>query len=56
VNILTIDRDVNAATNIMEGGLRFSPDGSPGEAMVAEREPRDVTLIRTVDGGNNVRQ
>jgi putative transposase len=53
---LTIDRDVNAARNIMEGGLRFSPDGSPSEAMVAEREPRDVTLIRTVDGGNNAHQ
>jgi putative transposase len=53
---LTIDRDVNAARNIMERGLRFSPDGSSGEAMVAEREPSDVTLIRTVDGGNNVHQ
>ncbi|HVC27412.1 MAG TPA: transposase [Nitrososphaerales archaeon] len=51
---LTIDRDVNAAKNIMKGGLRFSPDGSPGEAMVAEREPRGATLIRTVDGGNSV--
>ena len=51
---MTIDRDVNAARNIMVGGLRFSPDGSPGEAMIAEPEPRGVTLIRTVDGGNNV--
>ena len=48
----TFDRDENAARNILaKGGLRFSPDGPPGEAMVAEREQTRATLIRQVDGG-----
>jgi putative transposase len=34
---LTIDRDVNAARNILARGLRFKPVGSASEAMVQER-------------------
>ena len=45
-----LDRDENAAMNIAAGGLRFSPDGPPGEAMVEEREPEKETLILKVDG------
>jgi putative transposase len=45
-----LDRDENAARNIAAGGLRFSPNGPPGEAMVEEREPEKVTLILKVDG------
>ncbi len=45
-----LDRDENAAMNIATGGLRFSPDGPPVEAMVEEREPRSATLILKVDG------
>ena len=33
---LTMDRDVNAARNILARGLRFKPVGSAGEAMVQE--------------------
>jgi putative transposase len=33
---LTVDRDVNAARNILARGLRFKPVGSAGEAMVQE--------------------
>ncbi len=47
---LSIDRDVNAARNIlakgMKAGLRFSPKGLPSEAMVAE----PAKVICTVDG------
>jgi putative transposase len=51
----TFDRDENAAKNILaKGGLRFGPDGPPGEAMVAEREQKEATLIRPVDGGKSV--
>jgi putative transposase len=46
-----LDRDENAARNIAAGGLRFSPNGPPGEAMVKEREPENATLILKVDGG-----
>src|SRR5438094_7213348 len=46
-----LDRAENAARNIAAGGLRFSPDGPPGEAMVEEREPENATLILKVDGG-----
>src|SRR2546422_11627807 len=46
-----LDRDENAARNIAAGGLRFSPNGPPGEAMVEEREPKNATLVLTVDGG-----
>lgn len=34
-----LDRDENAARNKAAGGLRFSPNGPPGEAMVEEWEP-----------------
>jgi hypothetical protein len=30
-------------------GLRFSPNGPPGEAMVEEREPENATLILKVE-------
>jgi putative transposase len=33
---LTVDRDVNAARNILARGLRFKPVGPAGEAMVQE--------------------
>ena len=46
-----LDRDENAARNIAARGLRFSPNGPPGEAMVEEREQENATLILTVDGG-----
>jgi len=46
-----LDRDENAARNLAAGGLRFSPNGPPGEAMVEEREPENATLILKVDGG-----
>lgn len=36
---LTIDRDVNAARNILALGLRFRPAAQPLEAMVAELQP-----------------
>ncbi|HEV2118635.1 MAG TPA: transposase [Candidatus Bathyarchaeia archaeon] len=45
-----LDRDENAARNIAAGGLRFSPNGPPGEAMVEEQEPENATLILKVDG------
>jgi len=51
----TVDRDVNAARNISaKGALRFSANGPPGEAMVAEREKSNATQIRPVDGGKSV--
>ena len=46
-----LDRDENAARNIAARGLRFSPNGPPGEAMVEEREQENATLILKVDGG-----
>src|SRR5947208_4462142 len=46
-----LDRDENAARNIAARGLRFNPNGPPGEAMVEEREQENETLIATVDGG-----
>src|SRR3989441_2966955 len=46
-----LDRDENAAKNLAARGLRFSPNGPPGEAMVEEREPENTTLILKVDGG-----
>ena len=51
----TFDRDENTTRNILaKGGLRFGPDGPPGEAMVAEREQEEATPIRAVDGGKSV--
>jgi transposase len=46
-----LDRDESAARNIAARGLRFSPNGPLGEAMVEEREPENATLILKVDGG-----
>src|SRR2546425_10660815 len=46
-----LGQDENAARNIAAGGLRFSPNGPPGEAMVEEWEPENATLILKVDGG-----
>jgi len=46
-----LDRDENAARNLAARGLRFSPNGLPGEAVVEEREPENATLIFKVDGG-----
>src|SRR2546428_10097221 len=46
-----LDRDENAARNIAAGGLRFSPNRPPGEAMLEKREPENATLILKVDGG-----
>jgi transposase len=49
---LRIDRDVNAARNIMnEGVLRFGTNGPPGEAQGTMQERVGVTPILTVDGG-----
>jgi putative transposase len=40
----TVDRDVNAARNILaKGVLRFGTNGPPGEAMVAERGRKEVS-------------
>jgi transposase len=33
-----VDRDINAAQNIRDAGLRFSLKGKAGEAMVQERQ------------------
>ncbi len=42
---LTVDRDVNAARNILARGLRFKPVGSANEAMVQElHNPERVIL------------
>ena len=35
----SVDRDVNAARNILALGLRFRPEGSANEAMVLEPAP-----------------
>ena len=45
-----LDRDENAARNIAAGGLRFGPNGPPGEAMVEEREPGERDPNPQVDG------
>jgi len=45
---LTIDRDVNAARNILARGVRFAPVGPPSEAMV--QEPKRKVILK-VDGG-----
>jgi putative transposase len=42
----TVDRDENAALNIVQRGVRFAPVGPAGEAMVKERAK---ALILTVD-------
>lgn len=43
---ISIDRDINAARNILARGVRFTPNGLPKEAMVTE----SVKVIRKVDG------
>ena len=43
-----LDRDENAARNIAAGGLRFSPNGPPGEAV--KGNPTTTVILR-VDGG-----
>jgi transposase len=43
----SVDRDVNAARNMLALGLRFGPGGSANEAMVPEPAPGAV--IRKVD-------
>ena len=42
---LTIDRDVNAARNIVARGLRFKPVGSAIEAMVQEPQRRVILKV-----------
>ena len=44
-----VDRDINAARNILARGLRFSPVASPEKAMV--QEPMNQQVILKVDGG-----
>ena len=43
-----MDRDENAARNIAAGGLRFSPNGPPDEAV--KGNPTTTVILR-VDGG-----
>jgi len=46
---LHIDRDVNAARNILARGMQFMPDGGTGEAMVTvQRCPVDVPQLEVV--------
>jgi putative transposase len=42
---LTVDRDVNAARNILARGLRFKPVGSASEAMVREPQRRAILKV-----------
>jgi putative transposase len=42
---LTVDRDVNAARNILARGLRFKPVGPAGEAMVQEPQRRVILKV-----------
>jgi putative transposase len=44
---LTVDRDVNAARNILARGLRFKPVGSASEAMVQEPQRRAILKVDT---------
>jgi transposase len=47
-----IDRDVNAARNILaKGVLRFGKNGPLGEAQGTMQERVEVAPILTVDGG-----
>jgi len=39
-----VDRDVNAARNIVERGLRFGPVGVSGEAVMAEDPAESMPL------------
>jgi len=44
---VTVDRDVNAARNILARGVRFAPFALPTEAMV--QEPSNKVILK-VDG------
>jgi transposase len=44
---VSVDRDVNAARNILERGVRFAPIALPVEAMV--QEPSSKVILK-VDG------
>lgn len=48
---LVVNRDVNAARNILARGLRFKPVGSAGEAMV--QEPSKGEVLLRVDAGQS---
>lgn len=50
---LSIDRDINAARNILARGLRFEPVGLPDEAMIVERSKEP---IHRVDGSQSGHQ
>jgi transposase len=55
---LTVDRDVNAARNILARGLRFRPVGSATEAMVQEPNAGAKTpkAILKVDADQSTRR
>jgi transposase len=40
-----VDRDVNAARNILALGLRFRPEGSANEAMMQEPQRRVILKV-----------
>ncbi len=48
---LTMDRDVNAARNILARGLRFKPVGSASEAMVQEPQRRVILKVDADQSG-----
>ncbi|TLY05650.1 MAG: IS200/IS605 family element transposase accessory protein TnpB [Thaumarchaeota archaeon] len=49
---ISIDRDVNAARNILaKGGVRFTPDGPPEVCTEAMKGNETTTPILRVDGG-----
>jgi transposase len=52
---LTVDRDVNAARNILARGLRFKPVGSASEAMVQEPTRRQEVILK-VDADKSTRR
>jgi len=50
----TLDRDVNAARNIVARGLRFKPVGSASEAMV--QEPTRPMVLLKVDADQSTQR
>ena len=49
---ISIDRDVNAARNILaKGGVRFTPDGPPEVRKEAMKGKETTTPILRADGG-----
>jgi transposase len=48
---LVVNRDINAARNILARGLRFKPVGPAGEAMV--QEPSKGEVLLRVDAGQS---